>query len=84
LIDYLDGRGDCLDDKGNERSDLFYAPFLQRQVVVVDPELAHEEEGSAAQELLALCITVDASAITRKIFLACSIIYQLCEIDRGN
>ena len=51
---YLDGRGDGSDDIWNKGHDLLHVLGEEREVVVVDPEFADEEEGSA-EELLALC-----------------------------
>jgi hypothetical protein len=53
-LKYLDGCGDGTDDIRNKRHDLLHALGEEREVVVVDPEFAHEEEGSA-EEFLALC-----------------------------
>jgi hypothetical protein len=52
-----DGHGDGLDDERNERSGLPHATFFQEQEVVVNPEFAHEKEGSP-KEFLAFCSTL--------------------------
>jgi hypothetical protein len=46
LHDYLNGHGYGTDDFGDERPDLWNAlPLVQQDGVVVEPELADEEEG---------------------------------------
>ena len=52
---YLDGDGDGSDNIWNEGSDFVHRFPLEREVIVVDSELAHQEEESA-QEFLALWI----------------------------
>ena len=50
---YLDGDGDGSDNIWNEGSDFVHRFPLEREVIVVDSKLAHQEEGRA-EEFLAL------------------------------
>ena len=50
---YLDGDGDGSDNIWNEGSDFLHRFALEREVIVVDSELSHQEERSA-EEVLAL------------------------------